>query len=493
VLGTRLGLRDNERCSMSPLATASLLVMLGALACGTDPVEPYQPVLCDGGDAPCVDVRVVAHEDDDLLFMNPDIAASLAAGNRVITIFVTAGTSSDGARLTERETGMLNAYTFMIAPDDAVAVRGDEDAMLAHWRLHDGWPLAVDTTGGPRHAIQYDFVPPLRSGGRLSLVFLRVVEGESPVDLRRLLRGEVTQIPTVACETGCLLGSALAAQSYNLAQLVDMLEALFERFADRSLAGGLAVSTLDATQLYYRDVAYGLGWVDHADHLSAAKLAVIAFVRHHRLAPTPRTLHQYRGYNIGRERANLGAEALAKRQTFYRYYALAESLIGETADGKPLEYTNRDPDDPHFTTITYEAWTQRRYVLSSLGSAHGRLAVGDPPRCLYANGSAAELGSCAEAPIWQAARDELRPSTDGAFCLMLDADADIARIAPCLAIADAERQTFVLTSTGQIRTRGGGCLQADANGITSASCDETVDGDGDPIGRPVASQYWSWR
>ena len=474
----------------SPLATASLLVVLG---CSAAPDEPYQPVLCDGGAAPCVDVRFVAHEDDDLLFMNPDITASLAAGNRVVTVFVTAGTPSDSARMTARETGMLNAYTFMAAPELAVAAPGDEATMLAHWRLHDGQPIAIDVTGGTRYAIQYDFVPPLPSGNLLSLVFLRIVE-ENGVDLGALRRGEVGQVPTVPCAAGCIHGSTLAAQAYDEVQVVDMLEALIERFVDPSAAGGLAVSTLDATQLYHREVAYGLGWVDHADHLATAALVVASFVRHHRHPhAAPRTLHQYRAYNTGRERTNLGAETLGKRQVFYRYYAIGEPLAGQTESGMPIEYTNRDPDDPHFTGDTYEAWTARRYVRSSLPPAWGRLSVGDSPRCLHATGGAAELGPCAEAPAWDAARGELRPSSDGASCLLLDAGTDTARVAPCLPAADAERQTFVLTDTGQIRTRGGGCLQADASGVTSAPCEKLVDGDGDPIGRPIAGQSWSWR
>ncbi|HWU85862.1 MAG TPA: hypothetical protein VN253_01200 [Kofleriaceae bacterium] len=473
----------------SPYAAASLLVMLG---CGAAADDPYQPVLCGGGADPCVDVRFVAHEDDDLLFMNPDLAASLAAGNRVVTVFVTAGTATDPARLTMRELGMLNAYAFMAAPDDAVAAPGDEAAMLVHWRLHDGQPIGVDLGGGlTRYAIQYDHISPLPSGGLLSLVFLRVVEMNG-VDLGTLLRGEVAQVPTVPCAAGCVLGSDLASQSYDRDQLVDMLEALIERFDDRSVPGGLAVSTLDATQLYHREVGYGLGWIDHADHLATAALAVASFVRHHRRPhATPQTLYQYRAYNIGRERANLGAETRGKRQVFYRYFALGEPLDGLTETGAPIEYTNRDPDDPHFTLDTYEAWTERRYVLSSLPPAQGRLAVGDPPRCLRASDGAAELGPCDEAPAWDSTGDELRPSSDGATCLVLDGDT--ARVAPCLPLDDAERRTFVLTSTGQIRTRGGGCLQADASGVTSAACDKRVDKHGDPIGRPVPAQSWSWR
>ncbi len=445
---------------MSSPLHATLLVALGCTA----PAEPYEPVLCS---EPCADVRIVAHQDDDLLFMNPDIAASLAAGNRLVTVYVTAGTSTDPARLTMRELGILNAYTFMAAPDD------DPATVLAHWRLHDDQPISV----GTRYAIQYDFVPPVP----LSLVFLRVVE-ENPVDLAALLRGDVAQVATVPCETDCLLGSVLASQTYDHEQLVETLEALIERFDDRPLA----VSTLDATQLYHREVGYGLGWIDHADHLATAELAVAAFIRHHRRAhATPLALHQYRAYNIGREPANLGAETRAKRQTFYRYMELGEGLDGLASDGTPVEYTNRDPDDPHFTSDHYEAWTERRYEESSVPPTQGQLAVGD--RCLRATGAVAELGPCDGATTWDSAGNQL---SDGASCLVLDGDA--ARIAPCLPASDAERQTFVLTTTGQIRTRGARCLQADAGGVTSAACDKRVDGDGDPIRRPVAAQDWSW-
>jgi LmbE family N-acetylglucosaminyl deacetylase len=440
----------------------------------------------------------VAHQDDDLLFMNPDLAASLHAGNRVVTVVVTAGTPFDPARLTERELGLLNAYAFMAGPEHAVTDPADAPALLARWRLHGGQPIAVaDAAGGTRHAIQYDFTPPLPAGGALSLVFLRVVE-ENGVDLAALLRGEVAEIPTVACEAGCLLGASLAAQAYGREQLVDTLEALIARFADRALPGGLAVSTLDATKLFHRQVAYGLGWVDHADHLAVAELAVAAFLRHHRRPhATPRTLHQYRAYNTGREPPNLGepdGEPREKRRAFYRYFALGEGLAGQDDDGRPREYTNRDPDDPHFHITTYEAWSERRYVLSSLPPVQGRLAAGEPPRCLHASGDAAALGPCDGAPAWEAAGGALRLLPDGAACLALDGD--LARVAPCAPAvpADGEARAFVPTGTGQIRTRGGGCLQAGAatDAVASADCAKHVDGDGDPTRRPIAAQAWSW-
>ena len=111
-----------------------------------------------------------------------------------------------------------------------------------------------------------------------------------------------------------------------------------------SAIGELAVSTLDATQLYYREEGYGLGWLDHADHLATAELVVAAYVRHHRRSTTT-SLHQYRAYNTGREPANVGADTLAKRGAFFRYMALGEGL----------EYTNG-----YSTIRTSRASTTRR-------------------------------------------------------------------------------------------------------------------------------------
>ncbi|MGW7580526.1 hypothetical protein ACWGKU_37870 [Kitasatospora sp. NPDC054768] len=43
-----------------------------------------------GGDGPLF-LQVVAHEDDDILFMNPDLSNALANGTPSVTVFVTAG------------------------------------------------------------------------------------------------------------------------------------------------------------------------------------------------------------------------------------------------------------------------------------------------------------------------------------------------------------------------------------------------------------------
>jgi hypothetical protein len=38
-----------------------------------------------------VDLNIVAHQDDDILFMNPDILYQVVAGHRQVTVYITAG------------------------------------------------------------------------------------------------------------------------------------------------------------------------------------------------------------------------------------------------------------------------------------------------------------------------------------------------------------------------------------------------------------------
>lgn len=56
-------------------------------------------------------LNVVAHEDDDLLFLSPDLLHNIQAGRCVRTVFVTAGDSGAGAGYWQgREAGSKAAY-----------------------------------------------------------------------------------------------------------------------------------------------------------------------------------------------------------------------------------------------------------------------------------------------------------------------------------------------------------------------------------------------
>jgi LmbE family N-acetylglucosaminyl deacetylase len=68
-----------------------------------------------------VDLNIVAHQDDDILFMNPDILNAVVAGHRQVTVFITGGnTDEDGqAYALEREEGAIAGYSKLLQLADA--------------------------------------------------------------------------------------------------------------------------------------------------------------------------------------------------------------------------------------------------------------------------------------------------------------------------------------------------------------------------------------
>jgi len=69
-----------------------------------------------------VDLNIVAHQDDDILFMNPDILNAVVAGHRQVTVFITAGNvdPDDQTYAMEREEGAIAGYSKLLQLADAI-------------------------------------------------------------------------------------------------------------------------------------------------------------------------------------------------------------------------------------------------------------------------------------------------------------------------------------------------------------------------------------
>jgi len=100
-------------CEQLPkLVTSSLLILGFCLPhTASSQVTPTSPVV----------MQVVAHEDDDILFMNPDLSASVSAGTGVVTVYVTAGEANGSLTgdsrtnyAAQREEGARAAYAAMV-------------------------------------------------------------------------------------------------------------------------------------------------------------------------------------------------------------------------------------------------------------------------------------------------------------------------------------------------------------------------------------------
>ncbi len=79
-----------------------------------EPVHDLSPAHCKHNTV----MNVVAHQDDDMLFINPTISDAIAAGKCVRTVYVTAGDHSYGNRyMQDREDGAIAAYNVMLGSD----------------------------------------------------------------------------------------------------------------------------------------------------------------------------------------------------------------------------------------------------------------------------------------------------------------------------------------------------------------------------------------
>ncbi len=164
----------------------------------------------DGVDPACATLprtmAIVAHEDDDLLFLSPDLLHDVRAGHCVRTVYVTAGDANrDMDYVRSRELGIQAAYAQMA-------------------RQPDAWDPATLAIGGQALSTWR-----LRADPRLSLVFMHLPDGDRDGggferngfrSLQKLMHHDVDTIATVD-----------GASHYTLASLDTVLAALVEGYA----------------------------------------------------------------------------------------------------------------------------------------------------------------------------------------------------------------------------------------------------------------------
>ncbi len=222
-------------------------------------------------------MNIAAHEDDDILFMNPDIQTGVAAGRCTLTVFVTAGDNGLNPVYWEgREAGARAAAAHMAGVEDDWTREG--------LRLADGQTVVHDVlVGRPT----------------VGLVFLRLPDGGSGAgfgatgsqSLQRLWQNSITSIDAID-------GSA----RYSRAGVVAALASL--------------MTTFRPVLVRAHDHVGKFGDGDHSDHHGSAFFARAA----HDLVTERHRFTGYRGYGVAALAANLtAAQADAKLATFLAY------------------------------------------------------------------------------------------------------------------------------------------------------------------------------
>ena len=256
-------------------------------------------------------LTIVAHEDDDLIFISPDLLHAIKAGATVRTVYVTAG--DDGMPASywmTRERGPMAAYALMAGKANS-------------WTKSDagvpGHPIPLYTlSGSPNISLAYMRLP----DGNLQGSGFPSTGNES---LQQLWQGTISMINAVD-------GSSSYTQNSLIATLARLM------------------TGLRPAQIYTQDFVGTYGDGDHSDHHTTAYLTQAAALQY----ATSHAVSGYEGYGTSSLKANVsGADLTTKQNAFYAY-AQDDSQVCHSKSS--------------CAGGDYAAWLQRQYRVSPAGA-----------------------------------------------------------------------------------------------------------------------------
>lgn len=230
-------------------------------------------------------MNIVAHEDDDLLFMNPDLIGDIKAGNCVRTVYVTAGDAGLGSFYwLGREQGSEAAYSSMLGFKDIWVQR------VVHLGA-DRYATIANPRGNPEISLIYLHLP----DGNMHGQGFGVHHNETLADL------DAGKIPVVH--------DVYNGSAYTKTDLVSALTDLMQ--------------TYQPTEIHTQsNIALGTP-NDHSDHMAVGRLAKDAYENYeqqHFAGKVTIPLKYYIGYPIRNRPANVFGEQLQEKQDAFAAY-----------------------------------------------------------------------------------------------------------------------------------------------------------------------------
>jgi len=238
-------------------------------------------------------VTVVAHQDDDLLFMNPDILHDLQAGYCLRTIYVTAGDGGNNSFYwLSREQGSEAAYATMLGVKNAIWVQ-----------------RIVELSSN-----EFVTIASLRDNPKVTLVFMHLPDGN--------LQGQgfqITHFESLAqLEANRIsqLHSVDGQSVYSASQLADALNSFMHLF--------------QPTEIYTQANYVSRQFPDHSDHMAVGRIVQKAYSQYEteqyaNAITIP--LKLYIGYPIHERPANISVTDLQQKAAAYFAYSLHDSGV----------------------------------------------------------------------------------------------------------------------------------------------------------------------
>lgn len=380
----------------------------------------------------------IAHQDDDLFAMTPDLYNAAAAGRAMRTVVFTAGDAGHCQDYIEsRALGQKLGWEVMAGVNYGGA--WDEDYI----EITPGHVAFVEKMPGSSHDI--------------SIVYLGFANDPSrALEVLWNDLSSTTRIP--------VRDERIDSSSYVREELIEVLVALIDDF------GPTHVNTLDSSKIWPT-----IGFPsEHTDHEHSALFTLAALQR---FAPQPGTIRMYRAYNALFEVANVAAVDSARKHGLYEAYSphdpyLCEGLTSSIC-GQPIVCQNPGHG-------TYGPFEQVQYPIPTTKGVSGVLR-GPGGQCVRSSGTGAgstlSVGTCTgTVPTWSLPSDgTLRL---GSQCVSAATGSEptpaatrgaVLRLEAC--DATAPRQRFALSGAGQLRGPDATCVSAsNPSQLTLAEC-----------------------
>lgn len=288
----------------------------GALTSEASPDLPdggaHQGVAADASTSSTV-MQIMAHPDDDLYFMNPEVSKDIALGRSVVSVYLTCGEANGvnapiehgdqdrpavpvswPAYAAARQEGLRRAYGQMALGDP------DTDWSRQVLRLSGGKSVELDTMTG-------------RPEIRLAFVNLPEAHDTNPKyhgkSLTALWRGTCHAQPVIPVEDGLVVTGPV----YTRAELIAALVELMARFTP---------AVVRTTNPDPQHLPTSRTMIDHPDH-GAAALFVFAAAQAHRAAGYTFQIESYIGYDSTYWPEDLDAQQYAQKLATVETYGWA--------------------------------------------------------------------------------------------------------------------------------------------------------------------------
>ncbi|MEZ7002092.1 ricin-type beta-trefoil lectin domain protein [Streptomyces sp. AD55] len=418
----------------------------------------------------------VAHPDDDLFFLNPEIRKTLRAGCPVDTVYLTAGDAG--------KTNRVKALEYVDRREYGVRAAYAEMAEAAN-----RWQQADVRADGVR--VRSSLLADKSRDGNVRLTFLGLHDGlphgRQENSLLRLFDGSRKSIKPFQ-----------GVESYSEDRLLAVLTELVR------LSGAERILTMDYDNASF---AFGLGGgVDHSDHGVGARY----FRRVGYTLGIP--VSSYLGYTMSSLKENLTAGESAEKEEVARWY-LANRKCRETGTCATV------PPSRGRLQKDWDLWIHRQYEQSPRAPRSGEIlgdigrtthATGrDPAQCLHAAAGPPDLGEVSirrcdgsASQKWDMDRDgTVRPRGDRDSCLTaLARRAGLTRCEPGRPSQQWHREPWPDTAwkrdAWQLSGSGNRCLYQDDHRLPARWDDRGRPSPelelSDCGTRPRPELYWRW-